>query len=211
VRAILLSILLLTTCSSAPPERPHNPIRRAFHATLRLVQPNGDTFCSAVAVGSEEALTAYHCIEDKLEVWAKNVHGELILLEIVSWDSVNDLALLRPVKHKFRRTVSVARSAPYFADDVWVIGHALGSYSFSITRGVVSHPRRGDGLFGGEWMQHDAGILGGNSGGPVLNNRGRLVGITSFSILTPVYRGYGLQTTHIHGAVYLRPIKAILK
>ena len=87
----------------------------------------------------------------------------------------------------------------------------MGSYNYSVTKGVVSHPHRHDGLFGGEWFQHDAAIIGGNSGGPVLDEKGRLVGITSFTILAPVYRGFGLQSTHLHGAVYLGPIKNILK
>lgn len=210
MKYIALLILLLTTCSATALERPHGRIRRAFHATLELVDIEGNTYCSAVAVDKDKVLTAYHCVKD-LDIWAKNVHGELILLWVDTFDVTNDLALLVPIEHKMKHTVRVARFAPNFAEEVWAIGHAMGSYNYSITRGVVSHPRRKGGLFGGEWFQHDAGIIGGNSGGPVLDRRGKLVGITSFTILTPVYRGFGLQGTHLHGAVYLGPIKDILK
>jgi len=128
-------------------------------------------------------------------------------------DPTNDLAVLKPIGGRLlSKGVRVAKAAPSWADDIWVIGHPLGTYEYSITKGIVSHPDRANGIFGGRWMQHDAGTVGGNSGGPVLNQRGQLVGITSFGVLNGMYCVVSCpgvyQDTHLAGAVHLSPIQA---
>jgi serine protease Do len=218
VKRLLLSLLLVAASCAVPAsavaKRQVNTVGRAFHATVALQNAAGRTFCSGVIVEGK-VLTAYHCIDDGRATFVKTVDGEW---EAAVWgtDRSADLAVLVPVdRRKLRRGVKLARRAPTWGDDVWVIGHPLGEYEYSITRGIVSHPKRDDGIFGGAWFQHDAGTVGGNSGGPVLNKRGQLVGIVSFGIIQGVYCALGCpgvyQDTHINGAVHLSPIRALLR
>lgn len=210
VAALLLVSCIATTGATTPKV---NEVGRAFHATVELQTEDGQTFCSGVIV-DDVVLTAYHCAAATAPIYVKDVWTTW-KSQVDNFDYENDLAVLRPVDdHPLPDGVRLARKAPNFADDVYLIGHALGTFDFSITRGIVSHPRREDGLFGGLWIQHDAGQIGGNSGGPLLNSRGRLVGIASFTRLSQLHCRVdcsGMYTTsHIHGAVHLDPIREIL-
>lgn len=218
MKRLLLSLLLVAASCAAPAtavaRRDVDTVARAFHATVELQSASGRTFCSGVIV-DHKVLTAYHCVEDGEPVYVKTVDARW---EAALWgdDPTADLAVLVPVDGRpLPKGVKLARKAPTWGDDVWVIGHPLGNYTYSITRGVVSHPQREGGLFGGLWMQHDAGTVGGNSGGPVLNKRGQLVGIVSFGIIQGVYCVLGCagayQDTHLNGAVHLTPITRLLR
>lgn len=105
---------------------------------------------------------------------------------VVDIDPVNDLALLK----------IGAAGLPYLTlaadDDVRIgqttiaIGNALGKYANTVTRGILSGLDRNldatDGLTGTsesleELLQTDASINEGNSGGPLLNSRGDVIGV----------------------------------
>lgn len=215
-KALSLCLLLVAcaTTTGAKKDRDVDTVGRAFHSTVALQNESGRTFCSGVIV-EHRVLTAWHCVEDGEPVFVETIDGRWEAALDVS-DPVEDLAVLVPAdRRNLPKGVRVARKAPGFGDDIWVIGHALGEYANSITKGIVSHPRREGGLFGGLWFQHDAGQIGGNSGGPVLNKRGRLVGIVSFGVIFRTYCaglcvGSTYQDTHINGAVHFDPIRDIL-
>lgn len=217
MKHLLILLTLIAACAApakAVARRDVDTVARAFHSTVKLTTETGRTFCSGVIV-DHKILTAYHCVEDGEPVWIEGAVGRF---EAALWgdDPTADLAVLVPADGRaLPKGVRLARRAPTWGDDVWVIGHPLGSYDFSITRGIVSHPERTGGLFGGLWFQHDAGTVGGNSGGPVLNKRGQLVGIVSFGIIQGIYCALGCpgvyQDTHLNGAVHLTPIRRLLR
>jgi serine protease Do len=72
-----------------------------------------------------------------------------------------------------------------YGESVIAIGNAFG-YGISVTEGVVSAPIRyfEDGSIISEVIQTDAAINSGNSGGPIVNKWGMVVGINSFKIVT---------------------------
>lgn len=212
---VLALLVLLASCGAATPATARTSAKgRAFHSTVELQTPDGRTFCSGV-ITDNVILTAEHCTDDG-EVWVETISGSRFEVELLHNNWLDDVAILVPVdRRKLGKGVRIARKAPGFGDDVWVIGHSMGFLTYSLTRGVVSHPRRDNGANGGLWMQHDAGSVGGNSGGPVLNKRGQLVGITSFGYLAEVVCalppcGVILERTHISGAVHLESIHEIL-
>jgi S1-C subfamily serine protease len=217
MKHLLLLLALLAGCAHAtatPPKRQIDVVGRAFHNTVTLQTRRGQVFCSGV-ITERVVLTAWHCIEGGHQTFIRTAQGEVFEAAVSSTNEVADLAVLVPADgRRLRRGVPVAGREPRFAHPIWVIGHPLGTYEFSITKGIVSHPHRKAGIFGGDWMQHDAGSVGGNSGGPVLNKQGRIVGITSFGVIQGVYcnqRCPGVyQDTHLSGAVHISHIKQIL-
>jgi serine protease Do len=98
-----------------------------------------------------------------------------------------DLALLR-VPGAAARPLALGdatRVAP--GDTVLMIGNPVGM-SFTVTRTIVSHSSRE--VFGLAYVQFDGNVNPGNSGGPLLDEQGRAVGIVSMMVRNA--RGLGL-------------------
>ena len=107
---------------------------------------------------------------------------------VVGWDKTLDLALIRaPVTSDFVFSV-VDRRVPNVGESVLAIGSPVGLEQ-TVTSGIVSSlSRRGILLQIGEAMQIDAAVNPGNSGGPLVDASGRLVGVV-FAGSIPLFEG----------------------
>jgi S1-C subfamily serine protease len=95
--------------------------------------------------------------------------------KVVGWDKAMDLALIKAeVKPEYVFSVT-DRVIPQVGDTVYAIG-SPGGLEKTVTRGIVSALGRRF-LQIGDVMQIDAMVNHGNSGGPVVDEEGRLVGI----------------------------------
>jgi len=96
---------------------------------------------------------------------------------VVGWDRTLDLALIRaPITSDFVFSV-VDRRVPNVGESVLAIGSPMG-LEHTVTSGIVSSlGRRGVFLQVGDAMQIDAAVNPGNSGGPLVDSTGRLVGV----------------------------------
>lgn len=187
---------------------------RALDYTVALTD-EGRIYCSGF-VSEGYVVTAAHCVEGEVVVTVRNRDGKSIKMRVDSFDAAQDVARLSPLSGTLGRGIPLARKAPGYADEVFVLGHSGGDrYPYSLTRGIVSHPRRvnDDGMI---WMQHDAQQIGGNSGGPVMNSRGQIVGVTSFTNLNKVLCAFSgpcplYVRGHISGAAHLESVEALLR
>lgn len=103
--------------------------------------------------------------------------------EVLASDPPNDLALLRVEGTDFRAATIADPDSVRVGDPVVAIGFALGlEGGATVTTGVVSALDRSlvtdEGALGG-LVQTDAAISSGNSGGPLVNARGQVVGINT--------------------------------
>ena len=89
-----------------------------------------------------------------------------------------DVALIKADPHG-RDAVPVRSSAPQPGDTVFAIGEPLG-FQNTVTRGVVSTSNRI--VDGFRFIQSDVVTNHGNSGGPLLDEKGQLVALTDFGI-----------------------------
>jgi serine protease Do len=141
-------------------------------------------------------LTNYHVAGRGARVQATLANGEIVEAEIVTLDPLTDLSVLRlrrPDDAEPLRPARLAEREPRVGEPVLALGSPLALAS-SVTLGIVSNTRRvftdflgsqiedldldGEptGLFT-RWIQHDALILPGNSGGPLIDLEGHVVGI----------------------------------
>ncbi len=79
-------------------------------------------------------------------------------------------------------------------DRVTAIGHPFG-LKYSVTQGVVSNPRHiVNGLI---YIQHDAAVNPGNSGGPLVNEKGEAVGVNTSIIANANSIGFSLSSDYL--------------
>ncbi len=145
----------------------------------------GQSTGTGVVVSSNgEILTNAHVVEGATQIRVR-LAGETEPREarLLASDIGNDLALLRMSGDDFDPAVFADPSSVRIGDDVVAIGFALGlDGDPSVTLGIVSALDRTigtDGAFLDGLIQTDAAISSGNSGGPLVNARGEVVGINT--------------------------------
>jgi serine protease Do len=125
-------------------------------------------------------LTNYHVIEDADRITVTLADGRTLRGEIVGTDPAIDVALIRIAGGGSLPEAPMGNSdALRVGEWVCAIGNPLG-YVHSVTVGVVSFIGRK--LFDAsldDYIQTDAAINFGNSGGPLINARGEVIGINS--------------------------------
>ncbi len=138
-------------------------------------------------------VTNNHVVENADELLVKLNDNRELKGRIIGTDKATDLALIK-IEGNNLPTITVASS-----DDVkvgeWVlaIGNPFGLTS-TVTAGIISAKARSLGATGGveSFIQTDAAINQGNSGGALVNARGELVGINAMLYSqTGSYSGYG--------------------
>ena len=195
--------------------------------TKRLVQEPGtatdrprfrieSAFASGVVIDADGYLvTNYHVFEtEPTEIRVQFADGRNVEPEVVGFDAESDLALLR-VNLPDLRPIALARSDDLrIGDVVLAIGNPYG-LSTSVTQGIVSATGRN--LYQlvtfANFIQTDAAINAGNSGGALVNSEGELVGINTailaqdsttegigFAIPVDLVRGV-VEQIKLHGRV----------
>ena len=156
---------------------------------------------SGVIINKEGiVITNHHVAGKATRLTCRLYNGEEIMADLVGADAMTDLAVLK-LRLEERKNLAANLEVAKFgnSDEVKVgdICYAMGSpagLSQSITRGIVSNlamisPFRGSFRLDGEnvgelvrWLGHDAIIFPGNSGGPLVDIKGRIIGINEVGI-----------------------------
>jgi Do/DeqQ family serine protease len=129
-------------------------------------------------------LTNNHVIDGANEIQVATKDGKEYPAELVGKDSRRDLAVVSFKTSDFFPLAVLGNSDDVRVGD-WAIamGNPLGEqFSFSVTMGIVSAVGRTGGPGGNinDFIQTDAPINQGNSGGPLVNIRGEVVGINTW-------------------------------
>ena len=129
-------------------------------------------------------VTNNHVIEKADEIIVEFFSGEELVAEVIGTDPKTDVALLKVEAEKALPFVSFADSDTARVGD-WVIamGNPLGQ-GFSVSAGIVSARNRALSGTYDDYIQTDAAINRGNSGGPLFNMDGEVVGVNT-AILSP--------------------------
>ena len=140
-------------------------------------------------------VTNYHVVEGAKNVYVTLYDESTYNAEVIGYEESNDLAVIKiEPKTKIESLVYGKSSALSVGDDIYVIGNPLGDLTFTMTRGVVSALNRlidtGSG-FSINMFQTDAAINSGNSGGPVFDEHGFVVGIASAKYASSSIEGLG--------------------
>ncbi|MBW3650238.1 MAG: trypsin-like peptidase domain-containing protein [Actinobacteria bacterium] len=155
-----------------------------------------------------EVLTNNHVVEGAARVQVTlNGESEPRQADLVGADAFADLAVIKIRGASGLPTVELGSSAAArVGDDVIAIGNALALPGGpTVTQGIVSAKDRTLGGLDG-LIQTDAAINRGNSGGPLVNAAGQVIGIN-----TAVIRGGGSEAEGIGLAIAIDPAKQIIE
>lgn len=126
-------------------------------------------------------VTNRHVIEDANRISVQIPDGRVLSAITVRFSELFDVAILKVDGSGFPVLTLGDSDSVQQGQEVIVIGYprasALGSETATVTRGIVSALRPAQG-----YIQLDAALNPGNSGGPVLNRRGEVVGVAVSSL-----------------------------
>ncbi len=141
-------------------------------------------------------VTNYHVVGQKSDIRVKMHDGKMLNGKVLRYDPECDLALVK-VDAKNLRTLEIIESVGT-GDIAYVVGTPVDTLLFqSVSKGIISGQRN---YFGVDYLQTDANINSGNSGGALLSSSGQLLGIVNAK-----YFGYGIE-----GIGFAIPAKYIL-
>lgn len=148
-------------------------------------------------------LTNNHVITGAEDVYVTFTNNEIVKATIVGSDTYSDIAVLAVDKDYILAVAEIGSSEDLrLGDTVFAIGAPIDeAYSWSVTRGIISGKDR---LVEVELtssttttsmvvntIQTDAAINNGNSGGPLANANGEVIGITSIKLASETIEGMG--------------------
>jgi Do/DeqQ family serine protease len=145
-------------------------------------RPRQTALGSGVVVTSDGyILTNNHVIDSADDVSVDLTDGRTLKAKIVGSDKASDLALLKVEGTNFRSLTLGDSDAVKVGDVVLAVGNPL-NVGQTVTMGIISAKGRSTGVGDGsyeDFLQTDAPINHGNSGGALVNMKGELVGINS--------------------------------
>ncbi|MBK9212084.1 MAG: trypsin-like peptidase domain-containing protein [Saprospiraceae bacterium] len=138
-------------------------------------------------------VTNFHVMQNHPAVVFKGDSIPKQLGKVIYLDTKYDLAFIKPSVPLF------AEDATSFFDDkikigeeVIAMGHPFG-LKFTTTQGIISNAAHY--LHNVPYLQHDAALNPGNSGGPLINKRGHIVGVNTFIIQNSDNIGFALPSS----------------
>lgn len=154
-------------------------IDRILDGVVAIETDTGSTGSGFFASKDCQVLTNNHVIAGSKVVIVKDRQRRLYVGEISGADADRDLALIR-TKTADCKPLGLERAPTMkIADEVFAVGSPLG-LTGTVTKGIISSVRHNPD--GSELFQIDAALNPGNSGGPLVNRSGRVVGVNTFKL-----------------------------
>ena len=164
-------------------------IDNAVMATVRITAINEagvpNSAGSGVSINPEGLIvTSAHVVDKAVSVNVTFFNGLSFPAGISEIDSDRDIAVLSlGVQRDNLPAISLGDSQNVSPEDkITILGYPLGD--FSVTPGIISRTHVPSGKYGGSTIQLDAIVLKGNSGGPVIDYNGNVIGIIVGSYYT---------------------------
>lgn len=196
--AVLIAFLMLLLASCTPSESAAERVAgKAMPSILEIrveFQASGSNASGIILDREGYVVTNAHVVATTIgrrSYVANSVKGKFYDkldtydMEIVAYDLDKDLAILRLVGASDFTPIRTSTDGLSYGQRVYAIGNGEG-YGLGITEGIISAPKRtlNNELNGyiAEYVQTDAAVSSGMSGGALLDCRGYAVGLMTFKV-----------------------------
>lgn len=145
-------------------------------------------------------VTNEHVVRDNKEVVIDGEGIEKQLVNIVYIDQKYDLAFLEaPETHSMPQTsLRDSENQVVEGEEIIAVGHPFG-LQYTVTKGIISNTIHE--VSGVNYLQHDAALNPGNSGGPLISKNGKIVGVNTFVIKNGNNIGFSLPVKYLKNAI----------
>ena len=176
----------------------------AVNARYESDQGLGESVGSGFLISADGyVVTNYHVIANATSAAVTTHAGKSVDAKVIGFDSSNDIALLKIDGENYPFAVLGSSDKIAVGDQVMAIGNPLGELTATLTVGYISAKDRivnSDGTVL-NMLQTDAAINSGNSGGPLFNTNGEVIGI-----ITAKYSGSSDSGATIEGLGFAIPV-----
>ncbi len=144
-------------------------------------------------------VTNYHIMENAKSAGIFTYDSETYSVKLIGYDGTFDIALLK-IEGDFEKLNFDDSDDIQIGEKVIAIGNPLG-LQFSVSEGIISATHR-EGISGiNSYIQTDAALNPGNSGGPLINTKGKVIGINNFKVSGGESLGFALESNYIEEIV----------
>lgn len=177
----------------APPGSIEEMVDRVMPAVVLVETTVGRG--SGFYVSHDTLITNVHVVENDSYVTLKRSDGSTVSARVDKKAPAYDIAILKVSSPSPNQVVVPMGSAQALkpGQEIIVIGSALGTLQNSVSRGIVSGLRTAGGA---TLVQTDAAVNHGNSGGPMLDRNGNVIGITTMGYKDAEGLNFGVAIDH---------------
>jgi hypothetical protein len=172
-------------------------LKAVLAATVTVFTDNGSGSGFVISTNGY-LVTNYHVIEGASRLLIAGQDGKKITAEVVDSNEARDLAILKVSEGSWSAVPLGDMDNVGMGDTVFAIGSPGGVdtvLEFTATRGIVSSvrdfPSAANPNIKVQYIQTDASINSGNSGGPLVNDAGKVIGVNSSKIVGVGKQGLG--------------------
>jgi S1-C subfamily serine protease len=144
-------------------------------------------------------VTNYHVIKNAKSAGVYTYDGISHKVEYIGHNENLDIALLK-IEGKYEKLELGDSNKVQIGEKVIAIGNPLG-LQFSVSEGIISGIHREGPNKIPAYIQTDAALNPGNSGGPLINKQGKVIGINNFKIGGGESLGFALESNYIKNLV----------
>ncbi|MBR5139916.1 MAG: serine protease, partial [Clostridia bacterium] len=174
--------------------------------SITAISPIGASYGSGFFYkNSNTVITNYHVIENAASATITLFNGyECDVLNVCGYDREKDIAILN-VDYNYGVPVKIRTSELKTGEKVYAIGNSLGVLGGSMSEGIISTANRE--IEDYTYIQTTVAVTHGNSGGPLIDNLGNVVGIITsgygdggldLNLAIPISRIQGIRTSVSH-------------
>ena len=143
-------------------------------------------------------VTNYHVIENAVSAKVTIDGTTYDIAYVLAYDKKIDLAVVK-INATGLKPAVLCYDAHATGSVIFAFGSSRG-LTYTLSQGIITHAERDiDGVL---YIQHDAAISGGNSGGPLINQYGEVIGINTMTILDSQNLNFAICAKEIEKLVY---------
>jgi len=147
-------------------------------------------------------ITNYHVIEDGYSAKITIDGTQYTITQVLAYDKSLDLAVLK-IDASDLTPLSICKKIHPVGQSVYAFGSSKG-LTATFSQGIITYANRE--IDGVVYVQHDAAISSGNSGGPLINQYGELIGINTWTVRDSQNLNFAIATKELDNLIYGTPL-----